>query len=195
MPLGGLGGDCPYCEGKGLYPFDRIVALGMFRDPLRHLIYSVKYRGQWTLAERLADRLLEHESAKGLLSDVDCVVPVPLHAVRHIGRGFNQAEVIARRLAKRCGLRFARAAIRLRNTDSQIHLHSRAKREENLKDAFGLVKERPIRGRHVVIVDDVTTTGATLRSLARTLQYAEPASLSAAVLAVADPLGQDFQVI
>ena len=195
MPLGDAGGDCPYCEGKGLYPFDRIVALGAFRDPLRHLIYSVKYRGQWPVAERLADRLLGQESAKGLLSDVDCLVPVPLHRMRQITRGFNQAEVIARRLAKYCGLRFSRPVIRLRNTESQIHLHSRAKREENLKDAFGLVKESPVRGRHVAIVDDVTTTGATLRAVARTLQYAEPASLSAIVLAVADPLGQDFQVI
>jgi ComF family protein len=195
MPLGDSGGACPYCEGKGLRPFDRIVALGAFRDPLRHLIYTVKYRGQWPLAERLADRLLEHESAKGLLSDVDCVVPVPLYRTRQITRGFNQAEVVARRLARRCGLRFARPVIRLRNTESQIHLHSRAKREENLRDAFGLVRESPVRGRHVAIVDDVTTTGATLRAVARTLQYAEPASLSAIVLAVADPLGQDFQVI
>jgi ComF family protein len=194
-PLGGPGGACPYCEGDGLPPFDRVVALGAFRDPLRHLIYAAKYHGRWPVAEQLADRLLEQEPVKGLLSDVDCLVPVPLHRLRQMARGFNQSEVIARRLARQAGLRVERPVVRLRHTETQTHLHSRAKREENLKDAFGLVDRWSVRDRHVAIVDDVMTTGATLQSLARTLRHAEPASLSAVVLAVADPLGQDFSVI
>src|SRR5690348_7874596 len=67
MPIGGPGGACPYCEGEGVKPFDRIVALGVYRDPLRHLIYNVKYHGRWPLAEQLADRVFQQESAKGLL--------------------------------------------------------------------------------------------------------------------------------
>lgn len=195
MPLGGLGGACPYCQGAGLRPFERVAALGTFRDPLRHLIYATKYHRRWPVAERLADRLFAQESIREILDAADCLVPVPLHRLRQITRGFNQAEVVARRLARRCGKRVARPTIRLRNTPTQTHLHSRAKREENLRDAFGLVNERSIRGRHVAIIDDVMTTGATLQSLARTLRHADPASLSAIVLAVADPLGQDFQVI
>jgi ComF family protein len=195
MPLGGPGGACPYCEGRGVPNFDRVIALSTFRDPVRHLIYAVKYHRRWPVAERLADRLLAQPGVQGLMRGIDCVVPVPLHRLRQVTRGFNQAEVIARRLARRCGKRFARPAVRLRNTETQTHLHSRAKREENLKDAFGLVNEGRIRNRHVAIVDDVMTTGATLQSLARVLAPAEPASLSAIVLAVADPLGQDFQVI
>lgn len=195
MPIGGPGGACPYCEGRGLPNFDRVAALSTFRDPVRHLIYAVKYHRRWTVAERLADRLLEQAQVKDLFEHVETVVPVPLHRLRQVARGFNQAEVIARRIARRCGKRFARPAVRLRNTETQTHLHSRAKREENLKDAFGLVSDRHVRGRHVAIVDDVMTTGATLQSLARTLAPAGPASLSAIVLAVADPLGQDFQVI
>jgi ComF family protein len=194
-PIGGPGGACPYCEGEGVPPFDRIIALAAFRDPLRHLIYAAKYHRQWPIAERLADRLFAQESVKGLLGQIDCLVAVPLHRFRQMTRGFNQAEVVARRLAKRACIRFARPIIRLRNTETQTHLHSRIKREENLKDAFGLVSERVIRGRRVAIVDDVMTTGATLQSLARTLRHAQPESLSAIVLAVADPLGQDFSVI
>ena len=195
MPLGGPGGACPYCEGEGVKPFDRIVALGVYRDPLRHILYNVKYHGRWPLAERLADRMLEQEPVKGLLSDVDCLVPVPLHRSRQISRGFNQSDVLARRLKKRTGKPVKHPAVRLKKTDPQIQFHSRAKREENLKDAFGLVNDRPIRDKHVLIVDDIMTTGATLQSFARTLRHAEPASLSVLVLAVADPLGQDFQVI
>jgi ComF family protein len=195
MPIGEPGGACPYCEGRGLANFDRVVSLGAYRDPLRHLVVAAKYHHRWTVAERLADRLLEQPGVTRLMDRVECVVPVPLHRLRQVARGFNQAEVIARRLARRCGKRFARPAVRLRNTETQTHLHSRAKREANLKDAFGLVSDSRIRGRHVLIVDDVMTTGATLQSLARALAPAEPASLSAVVLAVADPLGQDFQVI
>jgi ComF family protein len=195
MPLGGPGGACPYCEGDGVKPFDRIVALGVYRDPLRHLIYNVKYHGRWPLAEQLADRLHKQESVIGLLQDVDCLVPVPLHRSRQISRGFNQSEVLARQLKKKSKKPVKYPAVRLKKTDPQIHLHSRAKREENLKDAFGLVNDRSIRGKHVLIVDDIMTTGATLQSFARTLRHSHPASLSVLVLAVADPLGQDFQVI
>lgn len=195
MPIGGPGGACPYCDGDGLRNFERVVALGTFRDPLRHLIYAAKYHGRWPVAERLADRLLEQERVRNILTVAECLVPVPLHRLRQVGRGFNQAEVVARRLAKRSGKSLARPAVRLRNTETQTHLHSRAQREENLKDAFGLVRGWPIRNRHVVIVDDVMTTGATLQAFARALAPAEPASLSAIVVAVADPLGQDFQVI
>lgn len=195
MPVGGPGGACPYCDGRGLPHFERVVALGTFRDPLRHLIYAMKYQGRWPVAERLADRLLQQDRVKQVMQVADCIVPVPLHRLRQVTRGFNQAEVVARQLARGCGKALSRPAVRLRNTETQTHLHSRARREQNLKDAFGLIRGWRIRNRHVVIVDDVMTTGATLQAFARALTPAEPASLSAIVLAVADPLGQDFQVI
>jgi ComF family protein len=194
-PIGGPGGACPYCEGDGLRPYDRIASLGLFRDPLRPLIHDVKYHRQWTLAERLADRLWAQRGVRELVERSDCIAPVPLHRFRQMARGFNQAEVIARCLKKKARKPLVRPAVRLRNTESQTRVTSRTKREENLKDAFGLITDRPIRGRRVLVVDDVMTTGATLQSFAKTLRFAEPHSLSAVVLAVADPLGQDFEVI
>ena len=77
----------------------------------------------------------------------------------------------------------------------QTSMPSQAQRVENMKDAFLLVSERGIRGNHVVVIDDVMTTGATLQSAARVLDQAKPASVSALVLAVADPKHQDFQAI
>ena len=97
MPLAEFGAPCAYCLGKGLYPFDRILRLGIYQDPLKHVIHQMKYRQRWALAEFLADRLLEQEPVKGLLSQTDCLVPVPLFAMRQIARGYNQADVIARR--------------------------------------------------------------------------------------------------
>ncbi len=176
-------------------PVERGVCLGVFRDPLRHLIYAMKYHRRWTVAERLADRLLAQPAVSRVLAGVDCVVPVPLHRLRQVTRGFNQAEVIARRLAKRAGKRLSRPVVRLRNTETQTHLHSRAKREENLRDAFALVDPASIAGKHLTIVDDVMTTGATLKSFARCLKQAEPASLSAIVIAMADPKRRGFEII
>lgn len=195
MPLAEQGAPCPHCLGKGLYPFDKIVRLGTFRDPLKHLIHRMKYHRHWPLAEHLADRFLEMEQAKGLLSETDRLLPVPLHRWRQVGRGYNQAQVIAARLSKRCRIKMIHPVVRLRNTETQTHLHSRAKREENLRGAFGLVNAKVVTGKHLIVVDDVMTTGATLQAVGRVLKQARPASLCAIVLAVADPRGRDFQVI
>jgi len=199
MPVARRGDPCPHCAGRGLFPFDRVLRLGIFDFPITDLIHRAKYHGRWPMAELLADRLLEQERVKALLSeppiDDHRLVAVPLHAWRHATRGYNQADVIAERLSHRSGVLLARPAVRLRHTETQTHLHSHAKREENLRDAFGLVSPRGIAGRHVILVDDVMTTGATLQALARTVRQANPASLSAIVVAIADPKRRGFEVI
>ena len=199
MPLAQRGDPCPYCTGRGVPHYERIVRLGVFNDPVRHLIHQVKYHARWPLAEFLADRLFEQERVRGIFSetkpDESVLLPVPLHRLRQIARGFNQAEVIARRLRRHCHFRIARPVVRLKNTETQTHIHSRAERAENLRDAFGLVNPKSVAGKHVVVIDDVMTTGATLQSFARTLKPAKPASLCAIVVAIADPKHRDFEAI
>ena len=194
-PIPEVGAPCPHCLGDGIAHYDRVIRLGVFSDPLKHLIHQMKYHRQWGIAEGLAERLLGQERVKGMLTETEVIVPVPLHRLRQVTRGYNQAEVMAKRLASRCGIKLARPVARLRHTESQTAMTSAKDREENLRDAFGLVNPRPVRGRHVVVVDDVMTTGATLRAVARALRPAKPASLSALVLAVADPKHRDFQSI
>ena len=184
---------CPHCRGEGLKPFDRIIAIGLFDEPIRGMVHAIKYHRAWPLAEYLAEYLVAREAAKGLLTEAEVLVPVPLHPLRQIARGYNQASLIATRLKRKCGVGVAEPLIRIRATETQTHLHSRAKREANLRDAFALDSASAIRGKHVVLVDDVMTTGATLRSAARALRPAKPASLSALVLAIADPRGRAFE--
>ncbi len=193
---------CPYCEGRGFRPLDQIVCIGVFDDPLKHLIHQAKYYRQWMLAEILVDRLAAQERVQSLLAATEVLIPVPLHPWRQIARGYNQAGVIARQLARHANqnehsgrLRVRNPAVRTRRTETQTHLHSRAKRVDNLRGAFALVDPASITGRHVTIVDDVMTTGATLRSFARVLIGAKPASISAIVLAIADPRGKEFEAV
>jgi ComF family protein len=194
-PVVSTGAPCPWCRGEGIYPFDGIVRLGKFADPLREIIHAMKYRRRWPLAQSLADRLMTVDRVTNLLSQADVVIPVPLHWTRHISRDYNQSEVLANQLARRTNLPLVRAVKRIRATPSQMAIHSRTVREENVRGAFSVRKSRQITGKRVVFVDDVMTTGATLQAAARALKQAKPASISAIVLAVADPKGQNFQSI
>jgi ComF family protein len=194
-PIAEFNSPCPHCLGQGIKPFEGVLRLAVFQDPLRDLIHQIKYHGRWTVAEFLADRLIERKAVRALLGQTDVLVPVPLHPWRQMSRGYNQAEVIARRIGKRCGIKVASAVVRLRNTETQTDLHSRMKRYDNMRDAFGLMRPGAVGGRHVVVVDDVMTTGATLSSVGKTVLEAEPASLCAIVIAVADPRGRDFEMV
>ena len=197
MPVATHGAPCPHCLGKGVSHFERVIRLGIFDDPIKHLIHQMKYHKGWILGEFLAERLFTTERAKGLLTETDVLVPVPLHFIRHVTRGYNQADIIARRLGRLSRTPVAHALRRTRDTETQTHLASHDKRVENVRGAFALRRAaaKQIRGRHVIVVDDVMTSGSTLSEVARTLKHAEPASLCAAVLAIADRRGRGFEVI
>jgi len=196
MPLATDGAPCPYCLGKGVAPFERIIRLGIFDDPIKQMIHKFKYHRHWSIGEMLADRLFATERAKGLLTETDILIPVPLHYIRHVSRGYNQAEIIARRLGWHARLPMIAAVSRTRRTESQTNLHSREKRFTNVRGAFALRRSaKHLRGKHVVIVDDVLTAGATLKAVGRTLKQAEPASLCAITIAIADPRLRGFEAI
>lgn len=183
------------CQGAGVRPFERVVALGVFDGPLRRLIHQLKYHHGWAAGETLAGRITRHAPTREVLAGADVLVPVPLHITRQWQRGFNQADIVARTLAKPFGLPIARPAIRCRKTGTQTHQTSRRARALNMRDAFLLVRPGSITGKHVVLIDDVMTTAATLRALARTLQPARPGSLSVIVLGVADAKGFSFEQV
>ncbi len=195
MPIAEENAPCPYCLGKGAPHYERIVALGKFVEPIKSLVHHLKYHRRWAVGEKLARRLAHQDRVRRLLEGADCLVPVPLHRLRQISRGYNQAEIIARALCLTRKISICRPVKRSRNTETQTHLHSQARRFENLADAFRLVRPQCVEGKAVLVIDDVMTSGATLQMIARTLKPAAPRKLSAIVIGIADPRGRHFEGI
>ena len=144
------------------------AALGAYAGPLRACVVALKYHGRHKTAARLAIRILANERCRTLLETADVLVGVPLHPDRLRDRGFNQAELLAAALAQGRPVSVSRALVRTRNTRSQTDL-SASQRRRNVLNAFAVKSDRSIRSATVVLVDDVTTTGATLRECALTL--------------------------
>jgi ComF family protein len=131
-------------------------------------VVALKYRGRHRTAARLSLRLLESDRCRRILSASDVIVAVPLHPEREKRRGFNQALLLARALGSSCGLKVSRGLARTRNTGSQTAL-SAGERRRNVRGAFTGGLDPVLVGAAVTLVDDVTTTGATLRECAATL--------------------------
>lgn len=192
MPLASHGAPCPHCMGHGVRPYEQIARLGNYDDPIRQLIHALKFHRAWAVGEFLAERLFEHAHTKQLLADADLIIPVPLHPLRQMTRGYNQAQIIATRLAKLAGKRIGSPIVRLVATEAQTSVQSRTQRIANLWNAFGLLHPRRVTMKRIVVIDDVRTTAATLQAVGRCLKEAAPASLNVIVIAAADPKHSDF---
>ena len=149
--------------------FERARAVALYDDVARRLVHRLKYEDRLDLAAAMA-RMMGRAGAE-LLMQADCVVPVPLHRLRLWRRRFNQAALLARILARDGGRPYDPACLRrVKATRSQVGL-SRVARATNLQGAFRVPDAaRPrLRGRRVLLVDDVCTTGATANAAARAL--------------------------
>jgi ComF family protein len=145
-------------------------ALGAYADTLRELVHALKYEGRRSVAPRLAALVREH--CRAVLAGADAVVPVPLHRRREWTRGFNQADAIAGGL----GLPVWRLLRRTRHTDPQSTLAA-PERRRNVHGAFAVRRgtwsswrQTVLSGACLVLVDDVSTTGATLDACAEVLK-------------------------
>jgi len=168
LPLVAGQGPCGRCR-RGLSPFSLGTSLGPYEGSLRVAIHELKYRGRRRVATRLAEELLQGEGLVEVLDGADALVPVPLHPRRLSERGFNQAELLARAVGRAARLPVVSGAlVRRRDTRPQTGL-SAAHRRANVASAFVVRRRGPIAGRILVLVDDVTTTGATAHACATRL--------------------------
>lgn len=174
-------GVCPLCR-LGANRFDAAYAYGEYAGTLRKLIHLFKYDGVRSLAGDFSSML---RRALPRDEDFDVIVPMPLHWYKRWQRGFNQAALMARGVAGRTGLPLVEAVRKTKKTDVQAGL-TRAERRRNVTAVFQVTKPAAIQGRHVLLIDDVLTTGATARSCADVLKRAGARKVSVLALARAD---------
>ena len=141
----------------------------MFEGPLRNAIHALKYQGAAALAEPLGDALASFWLRS--VAPAQLIIPVPLHAQRQRARGYNQSELLARRVGRTTHLAVRPAALyRTRATASQMTLNA-VERKTNVAAAFQ-GDPQVVRGCAIVLIDDVCTTGATLDACAAALKQA-----------------------
>jgi ComF family protein len=174
---------CAICRRVGAH-FSRAAAYGAYEGALRDLIHLFKYNGIRP-AGKILGGLLNQTVAAIALPDSVIVIPVPLWSGKRTSRGFNQAEAIARTF-----IHFQSSSIQLdtsilirtRETASQTGL-TRHQRRANVRGAFAVVKPTKIKGRSILIVDDVMTTGTTAGECARVLRRAGAKEVFVATIA------------
>ena len=178
----GPGALCGACS-RARPPYDRARAVLVYDDGSRDLILAFKHRDRTEAAPAFAAWM--GRAGAALLAEADLLAPVPLHWTRLLARRFNQAGLLANALGRLSGLPVVvDALIRRRRTPSQGRL-GRQGRQENVQGAFRVNPRRAaaLKGRRVLLIDDVMTTGATLESCARTLRRGGAGAVDALTLA------------
>jgi ComF family protein len=164
------GSSCHWCDL--LPPFVRAARSVAWTGAgsASSIVHALKYQGWWKVADGMAERMARLDWPADVIAERNALVPVPLAPARERERGFNQSRMLADALARRWRLPvWARALERTRATTSQTRLTAE-QRQDNVSNAFRAAGDRrEMRGAHVILVDDVVTTAATLVSCAAAL--------------------------
>ncbi len=186
---------CAPCRGRiplspcGGLDCDGVFSLWEYAHPhVRAAIVALKYKNKRMIAadiaESLHDALFEQLAEKSLFSDplslaltphVYVIIPIPLSEKRYKERGYNQSELLAKELARKNQMSFileTRVLYKIKDTETQVSVKDRAKRLQNIRGSFAVQNHEKIRGKTVIIIDDVITTGATISEARAMLQKA-----------------------
>ena len=179
----GVSGACRSCQGiasSGSLHIDGIRAPYLMEGLVREVVHAFKYRNYRVAAPLLASALAQFLDEKPMPGDT--LAPVPLHPKKLRERGYNQAGLLARGLAKATGMPVnGNLLSRTRHGQAQAFSASRQQRRENIKEAFEC--RANVSGRNIILVDDVCTTGSTLDACAHALKEAGAHSVWAIVVA------------
>ena len=166
------GGACSECTGANAPLFDAAASAVRFEGAARRMILDFKYNRHFWMRDDIADWLEAALRARLSPTAVDIVVPIPSSSLHRMDRGYNQSGFFADAIARRIGRAYAPdVAIRIGDPARQAGLDEESRRE-NAKGTFAVPHPEAVRGRTVLVVDDVITTGATLSECARTLKKA-----------------------
>lgn len=172
----------------GLMPIEKATALFYYapQSDTSHLIYALKYFSRPQIGNHMGKILARDIADAGFFEGIDVIVPVPLAPKRRRERGYNQSEEIARGIGNVTGIKVDCNALKRKTFKaSQTHLH-RWQRLENVEKAFYITKQgQRLKGKHVLLVDDIITTGATIVACAEAMKEVEGIRFSVVALGLA----------
>lgn len=177
-----IGEGCARCQDEEVH-FDGIARGGVYDGSLRNMILAFKFRDRTELDRQLCFMVNSALQGCEFSDEIELFVPVPLHWRRRLERGYNQSLILCKGVEGTKG-RISTDFVRVRYTKRQWNL-SPAKRRRNVAGAFAVRKGHNFSGRRVCLVDDITTSGATLNECAKTLKEAGAQKVFAVVAAVA----------
>ncbi|MDI6777538.1 MAG: ComF family protein [Syntrophales bacterium] len=178
------GGDhlCGDCLTSKTY-FSVARAVGRYETTMLDAIHRFKYRGKIAVGEILGRLMVDFAYPALDIKEYSLIMPAPLHPKRLRERGFNQSVILALAVAKRFSLPLDFTTLRRRiHTKPQISL-GKKERETNVQGAFEVSEEKKIRGKNIILVDDVYTTGSTVKECARVLTKSKAAKVAVLTLA------------
>lgn len=172
----------------GRLPFNAAMAMLYFRKggKVQNLVHNLKYNGKTDVGVLLGRMLGQRLKNSSLYQGINIIIPVPLHHKKYKQRGYNQSKFIAEGIAKAMDIDFNEAnLVRYTFTESQTK-KSRYNRYENMQEVFKINSPEALAGKHILLVDDVITTGATLEACANELLNIGAAKVSIAAIAFAE---------
>lgn len=172
----------------GKIPLERATSFFFYRkgSDFRQILHQLKYGGQKEIGAIMGRYMASELSASGFFEGIDVIIPVPLHKRKQRIRGYNQSEWIARGISAVTGIRVdTEVIVRRKHTDTQTR-KSTFERWENVDGIFELHHAESLKGKHLLVVDDVLTTGATTVACASRLMEIEGVRISVLTLAVAE---------
>lgn len=149
---------------------------------VQHLIHQFKYRGKKEIGLSLGKRYGNELKQSSLFSSINLITPVPLHKEKLKKRGYNQSDFFARGLSEAFETEHKNILMRTRSTETQTK-KSRFARWKNVEEIFQITEPETVRGKHVLLVDDVVTTGATLEACAQKILEVPDTKVSVATIA------------
>jgi len=175
--------ECPNCA-EWVPTFDRLLVLSPFEGPVQQAVHAFKFKQYRRLAQELGRRIALCEDLSPGLSELDVLIPVPLHPARQRERGYNQSLLLAQGISIVMGIPIENNILKRSRATSQQATLTAGERQANLRGAFQTRGDLP-PDLHLGVVDDVVTTGATLNACAAALKGAGARSVTG--VAVASP--------
>ncbi|MGE5435684.1 MAG: ComF family protein [Syntrophothermus sp.] len=167
-----------------LYVFER-------EKEFQNIIHHLKYRSRFKIGIYLGEQIAEAKIDFIINNKIDLIIPVPLHRIKKAERGFNQSDYIVKGLSSKIKIPAEYKAVsRIKNTASQTKMNL-SERQINIKNAFKIKNENAVKGKTIILVDDLMTTGSTLSECAKILLDAGAKKIFAISAAIADRENQN----